>query len=72
MKPTFTNGDLQKAIADGIFDKYNNITAKNPAQIIRYFEAWAAEKCRYVRHVAAEIALTESDKDQAHNKIMNL
>lgn len=45
----FTDQDLQSAIEAGIFDKYNNITATNPAQIIRFFEAWVKQKTRDVR-----------------------
>lgn len=79
MKPTFTNGDLQKAIAAEIFDENNNITATSPAQIIRYFEAWAAKKCSYVQHTADQesqglksAALKLVDEVIKHHPVVNM
>jgi len=67
----FTDNDLKAAIEQGIFDKKNN-TPANPARVIRFFEQWAKERERALRHAAAEIALTSETKDEAHQKIMNL
>lgn len=67
----FTDNDLKEAIAAGIFDTHNNVIA-SPAQVIRFFEQWAAKQKRDLRHAAAEIAITYDDKDLAHNAIMML
>lgn len=39
----FTDRDLEKAIEDGIFSKYND-TIVPPATVIRYFEKWFNQK----------------------------
>jgi hypothetical protein len=67
----FTQEDLQKAIEAGIFSKSNDVTA-TPVTVIRFFETWAKEREKKIRHIAAEIAVTAQNKDSAHRAIMNI
>ena len=71
----FTENVINAAIEAGIFDKYNNVTATNPAQILRFFEKLTAEKTKNIRHKTAEIALNvghDLTPDQAHRLIINI
>lgn len=68
----FTEKDLQTAIEQGIFSKDNDVLVP-PATVIRFFEKWAAEKCRDIRHKSAEIAIDpDKNTDEKHRDIMNL
>ena len=67
----FSEKDLQAAIDAGIFNKHNEVTA-TPATVIRFFENWAKDREKRIRHAAAEIAITCLDENEAHRQIMNI
>jgi len=72
----FSEQDLQAAIDAGIFSNTNDVLA-SPADIIRFFERWALDKCkqtsRNVRHKAAEISeMADCDEDNAPALIINI
>ena len=71
LKNMFTEADLKAAIHEGIFNKTNDVTA-TPARVIRFFEIWAKEREKQIRHKAAEIALTAENPNDAHRQIMNI
>lgn len=61
----FTKEDLQSAFDAGIFSHTNDLLVP-PATVIRFFEQWAKEQEKKIRHTAAEIAITIESKDVAH------
>lgn len=68
----FTEKDLQTAIEQGVFSKDNDVLVP-PATVIRFFEKWAAEKYRDIRHKAAEIAIHPGlTLNEKHRDIMNI
>ena len=64
----FTDKELEQAIADGIFNKTNDVLVP-PATVIRYFEKWAKLKCKEtaknVRHLGVEMVT------QAHRNVID-
>jgi hypothetical protein len=69
---TFTEQDMQDAINEGIFS-INNHVPSLPFQVVRFFEKWAAEREKKIRHAAAEIAINPNrTTEEKHRDIMNL